>query len=143
MATSYGVQRTINSDPERIWSLLTDAEAYSRWNPTVISLRGRIAAGEKIELVSTLNPKRKFVLTVSDVEPARRMVWASGLPLGLFRGVRTFALRSATSGQTEFSMREDYSGALAGLITKTIPDMNESFGQFADALKTAAENHAG
>jgi hypothetical protein len=29
--------------------------------------------------------------------------------------------------------------ALSGLITRTIPDMTDSFDQFADGLKTAAE----
>ena len=36
-------------------------------------------------------------------------------------------------------MREDCTGALAGLIMMTIPDMNEAFGQFADGLEAAAE----
>lgn len=36
-------------------------------------------------------------------------------------------------------MREEYSGTLAPLIGKTMPDMNEAFGQFADGLKAAAE----
>ncbi len=36
-------------------------------------------------------------------------------------------------------MQELYSGALAKLITKAIPDLNESFAQFADGLKAAAE----
>ncbi|ODU04067.1 MAG: hypothetical protein ABS81_11860 [Pseudonocardia sp. SCN 72-86] len=42
-------------------------------------------------------------------------------------------------GGTEFAMEEVFSGPLAGLTTKVIPDMTESFGQFADGLKTAAE----
>jgi hypothetical protein len=143
MPTSYGVKRTIDARPEVIWALLTEAEGYPTWNPTVVSIRGRIASGERIELVSTVNPKRKFSLLVSDVEPHRRMVWSSGLPLGLFRGVRTFSLDPVSETQTEFSMREDYSGALAGLITRTIPDLNEAFGQFADGLMAAAEVDGG
>ena len=39
----------------------------------------------------------------------------------------------------EFSMTEEFTGPLAGLITTAIPDMTESFNQFADGLKTAAE----
>ena len=109
--------------------------------PSVVSLRGRIASGEKIELVSTVNPKRRFVLSVSQVEPERRMVWSSGMPLGLFRGVRTFVLEPRPSSQTEFSMREEYFGLLARLITRTIPDLNDAFGQFADGLTAAAESN--
>lgn len=61
------------------------------------------------------------------------------MPLGLFTGVRTFTLRPTTDGTTEFSMKEEYRGALAPLITRSIPDLTESFGEFADSLKTASE----
>ncbi len=36
-------------------------------------------------------------------------------------------------------MDEVYSGPLAPLITKAIPDLTDSFAQFADGLKAAAE----
>ena len=139
MARSYAVQRTINASPERIWNLLTDVERYPSWNPAVVALHGRIAAGETIKLISTVNPKRTFSLLVSELEPHRRMVWSDGMPLGLFRGVRTLSLGPAGDGQTEFSMQESYSGALAPLITRAIPDLSESFAQFAEGLKSAAE----
>jgi hypothetical protein len=42
--------------------------------------------------------------------------------------------------RTEFSMQERYSGLLAGLITRAIPDLSESFARFADGLKRAAES---
>jgi hypothetical protein len=139
MAKGYGVRRTIDARPERVWSLLTDGEGYPGWNPSVISLEGRIADGERIRLVSTVNPKRTFSLAVTTPEPRRRMLWSDGMPLGLFRGVRTFVLTPAEGERTEFAMDEVYSGPLAGLITRAIPDLTESFGQFADGLKTAAE----
>jgi hypothetical protein len=139
VAKSYSVQRTINANPERIWELLTGVEDYPGWNPAVVSLRGQIAAGETIKLISAVNPKRTFSLTVSDVDRPRQMRWSDGMPLGLFKGVRTFSLRSREDGQTEFSMQEDYSGPLAPLITKAIPDLSDSFAQFADGLKSASE----
>ena len=35
----------IQSDPKRIWSLLTNAQNYSNWNSTVLSIEGKIALG--------------------------------------------------------------------------------------------------
>jgi hypothetical protein len=137
---SYSVERTIDASPQRVWELLTDADGYSRWNPAVVSLGGRIADGETIALVSTVNPGRTFSLAVSNVEPADGMVWSDGMPFGLFRGVRTFSLRAVGADRTEFAMQERYSGLLAGLITRAIPDLAESFAQFADGLKGAAES---
>ena len=138
--TDYAVTRTINAPADRVWALLTDASGYTSWNPTIVSLDGTIAVGERISLVSTVNPKRAFKLNIVEMSEPNKMVWADGMPLGLFRGERTFTLASNAAGGTEFTMREVYTGLLAPLITKTIPDMTESFGQFADGLKQAAES---
>lgn len=121
-----------------MWSLLTDASSYADWNTAVVSIDGPIAQGNTIRLVSVVNPKRTFKLTVTTMEPPHRMVWSDGMPFGLFTGERTFLLREVDGG-TEFSMTEVFSGPLAVLITKSIPDMTESFAMSADGLKAAAE----
>lgn len=138
MATSYAVRKTINASPERVWALLTDASSYPEWNKSVVSLQGRIDVGETIKLVSVLDPKRTFKLKVAELDRPTRMVWSSGMPLGLFRGTRTYSLRQQGNA-TEFAMEEVFTGPLAPLITKAIPDMTDSFELFADGLKQASE----
>ena len=118
--------------------LLTDAEAYADWNPAVIQIKGPITVGNKVELVSIVNPKRTFKLNVAQMDAPNKMVWSDGMPLGLFKGERTYLLEGQDGG-TEFSMTEEYTGLLAPLITKSIPDMTDSFTQFADGLKQGAE----
>jgi hypothetical protein len=135
----YAVHRSIDAPTETVWRLLTDASGYPTWNSAVLSVEGAIAEGQTIKLVSIVNPKRAFSLRVSDVDAPRRMVWSDGMPLGLFRGVRTFELDPEGEGSVRFSMKEVYSGPLAPLIVRTIPDMTDSFEQFADGLKAAAE----
>jgi hypothetical protein len=141
MTTCYHVTRLIDAPAQAVWDLLTNASSYADWNPAVISIEGPIAAGSSIRLVSIVNPKRTFTLKVTEMQQPRHMVWADGMPLGLFKGVRTYSLADRGTG-TEFAMTEQYSGLLAGLITRTIPDMTESFDQFADGLKQAAESAA-
>lgn len=138
MGLRYHVERPINAPVQRVWDLMTDGPGIPSWNPTVISLDGTIAPGETIALTSTVNPKRSFKLKVVEMTAPGRMVWSSGMPLGLFKGERTY-LMNEHDGVTTFSMTEEYSGLLAGLITKSIPDMTDSFEQFADGLKKAAE----
>lgn len=137
--TRYAVTRSIEAAPESIWALLTDAGNYPEWNPSVIGIEGKIAPGETIRLTSTVNPKRAFKLKVDTFTPPRSMVWADGMPLGLFKGVRTYTLTPRDNGTTEFAMEEVFSGLLEPLISKSIPDLSESFEQFADGLKSAAE----
>jgi hypothetical protein len=138
MGLSYSTKRVIDARPEVVWALLTDAAGYTDWNASIVSLEGRIAAGGTIALVPKVNPGRTFKLRVTEFDAPRRMVWADGMPLGLFKGVRTFTL-APTGEATAFSMQEVYSGPLAPLITRAIPDLTESFEQFADGLKGAAE----
>ena len=137
--TRYSASTTIAAPPTSVWEILTDASAYPSWNSTVISMEGTIAEGERIALVSTLDPKRTFKLSVSNVTMPTSMVWSNGMPLGLFSGVRTFTLDPSGDGGCEFSMVEEYSGLMAPLITRAIPDMTESFETFAADLKAAAE----
>lgn len=135
----YAVERTIAAPPETIWALLTDAARFPDWNSTVIDLQGTIAHGEKIALKSTMDPQRTFKLKVTEFEAPRRMVWSSGMPLGLFTGRRVYELAPAGDGTTTYSMREEFSGPMAPLITKAIPDMTENFTEFAASLAAAAE----
>lgn len=139
MSDRYRVERRIRATPGRIWSLLTDPVGYGEWNPAVVSLAGKVACGEKIALVSVVDPKRTFHLTVTECEAPQTMTWSSSMPLGIFRGTRTFLLESEGENTTRFSMEEVFSGPLKPLMTKVIPDMTESFEQFADGLKAAAE----
>jgi hypothetical protein len=137
-AKAYSVTRDIEAPPQVVWDLLTDPSSYQEWNPAVLSIEGAMSPGGTIRLVSIASPERTFSLTVTSMRAPARMVWSDGMPLGLFRGVRTYRLDPAGSG-TAFSMTEEFSGPLAGLITKAIPDLTESFNQFADGLKAAAE----
>jgi hypothetical protein len=97
-----------------------------------------IALGNTISLVSIVNPKRVFKLKITDVARPTRLVWSDGMPLGLFKGQRTYRL-AERDGATEFSMSEEFSGPMSGLMFRAIPDMIESFNVFADSLKRAAE----
>jgi len=53
--------------------------------------------------------------------------------------VRTYTLSSQDGGGTAFQMREEYTGALLGLIWRSMPDLGPSFAQFAAGLKHRVE----
>jgi hypothetical protein len=135
---SYDAAASIEAPPETIWSILTDAPAYAEWDSGVERVEGSIAPGEKIKVVSEANPGRAFPVKVTAFEPARAMTWSGGMPLGLFKGVRTFAL-TPDGTTTRFTMREEYSGPMLGLIWRSMPDLGPSFEQFARGLKQRAE----
>lgn len=135
----YEASSTIKATPDAIWSILTDAPSYASWDSGVVRVEGRIAPGETIRVVSEANPGRTFPVKVTGWRPGEAMQWSGGMPLGLFRGVRTFSLAPTAEGLTEFTMREEYSGPLLGMIWRTIPDLGPSFAKFAEGLKQRAE----
>lgn len=136
---SFATKTIIRAPAERIWSILTDAAAYPSWNSTVERVVGNIAAGEKVTVYAMAFPGRAFPLQVAEFDANRQMVWSGGMPLGLFTGRRTYTLTQRAPGEVEFAMREEFSGLMAPLITRSIPDLQPSFDQFAADLKARAE----
>jgi hypothetical protein len=137
----YESTALIQAPPEAIWSVLTDAPGYADWDSGVVRVEGTIAPQEKIKVVSEANPKRAFPVKVTEFAPGERMVWSGGMPLGLFKGVRTFRLQPE-DGATRFTMREEYGGPMLPLIWRSMPDLGPSFEQFASGLKARAEQGA-
>lgn len=135
----YQAAATIKASPEAVWSILTDASAYPSFDPYCDKIEGEIAPGQKIKAFSKLSPGRAFPVKVTEFEPGKRMVWAGGMPLGLFKGERTFSLSPGENGTVHFDMREVFSGPMLALIGKSLPDMTEPFQKFAEGLKAKAE----
>jgi hypothetical protein len=136
----YEAGATIKATPERIWALLTDAPHYTDWNTTVDRVEGTIAPGETIKVFVKVNPGRAFPVKVIEFKPGERMVWSGGMPLGLFKGERTYTLAPAGNGETSFKMREEYTGPMLGMIWGSIPDLGPAFQEFAQDLKRKAES---
>ena len=137
----YSATTTIHASPEVIWSILTDASAYPEWDPSCDRIEGTIAAGSSLKAFTKLSPGRAFKVKVTRFEPPRRMTWSGGMPLGLFKGERTFVLDEG-EGEVRFTVREVFSGPMMVLIGGTIPDMSGPFQQFVDGLKARAEARA-
>lgn len=65
----------IAAEASTIWAFLTDASRFTTWNRTVVELTGTIAAGERIQLRSTLAPERTFKLKIKEFVPNSRLAW--------------------------------------------------------------------
>jgi hypothetical protein len=139
IAPVFSAATTINAPQDVIWSILTDAANYPTWDPGVDRIEGTIAPGERIVAYTKLSPNRAFPAKVTEFEPGRRMTWTGGMPLGLFKGVRTFTLSPRADGGVDFALREEFSGPLLPLFAGSLPDLNKTFEAFAAGLKARAE----
>ena len=128
----------IAAPPDTVWAALTDGAGWSSWDSGIDGIDGTIAPGATITIRSQAAPGRAFPVKVTTFDPPRRMVFSGGMPLGLFKGVRTYSLTPSGAG-TRFEMREDYSGPLLPVMWRSMPDLGPSFAQFASGLKARVE----
>jgi hypothetical protein len=128
----------IQASADRIWTLLTDAEGFPRWNSTVTSIGGKIALGQSLELKVPAAPARTFRPKVTSFEPRQSMVWAEGMA-PMFKGVRTFTLAPKGDGSTDFSMNEVLSGLMLPMARGSLPDFAPVFETYAADLKRECE----
>jgi uncharacterized protein YndB with AHSA1/START domain len=136
---SFEASSLIDAAPDVVWVVLTNVSAWPDWNSGVTKVDGQLALGQKLSITVKANPGRAFPVKVVELTAPQRMVFRGGMPLGLFTGLRTYTLAPEGTG-TRFTMREVYTGLLAGLIFKSIPDLGPSFRQFAEGLTTAGSS---
>ena len=135
---AFEASTTIHAPADQVWEILTDAARYPTWDSGVSRVEGRIADGERIVVHSEVNPGRAFSVKV-EVDQPHGMTWRGGMPLGVFTGTRTFRLTPTDDGALRFNMREEYTGLLAPMIFRSIPDLGPSFTRFANGLKARVE----
>jgi hypothetical protein len=133
----YSAGINIKAGPERVWELMTNAADFPRWNSTVKSIEGKIAAGQTIKLVAAISPDRVFNLNVIEFVPQKRMVWSEGN--AMFKGVRTYTLTPKPDGSTDFTMSEVYTGLMLPMIAGSLPDFGPTFENYLTDLKREAE----
>jgi hypothetical protein len=140
MMRYFEASSAIAASPEAVWAVLSDGASWPSWDSGVDAVEGRIAMGETIKIRSQAAPGRAFPVKVTRFEPPAHLRFSGGMPLGLFRGVRTYELSNGANGHVTFRMREEYSGPLLRLIWRSMPDLGPSFERFARGLKQRAES---
>ncbi|MDH5327789.1 MAG: SRPBCC domain-containing protein [Gammaproteobacteria bacterium] len=137
---SFSTTIKITAPTEKVWGILTNITEWSHWNTTIENIEGSVSNGSKVTVRAKAIPERAFSLTVSDFIPNESMVWSGGIPLGLFTGKRTYTIARDDNNATIFSMTETFTGLLAPLITRSIPDLQPTFDEFSNCLKQRAES---
>ena len=133
----YAAGVSISASVGRVWSLMTHASDFPRWNTTVKRIEGQIAAGQMIKLVATVAPNRVFNLSITEFSPQQKMVWSDGN--AMFKGVRTYTFSPKSASSTDFTMSEVYTGLMMPMIAGSLPNFSPIFAQYLIDLKREAE----
>ena len=134
---------SIAAPPSRVWSVLTDFDAYPQWNRVIPQMRGDLRAGGKVSfrIVIEKTPTLRFTATLVRCVPERELAWRGGAPIvpSLAWGEHYFRLEPEGDG-TLLTHGERFGGLLAlimmgpahGRTTRTYDALNAS-------LKSRAE----
>jgi hypothetical protein len=133
----------IQASAAEVWSVLTDLDSYSDWNPLLYCAEGKVAVGEKVELsAKTASKDMNFSCLVSKVEPNRELSWKFHVILPfLFRGEHIFRIEPINEQTVRFIDREIFNGLLVPLQAKDL-ETNAKAGMIAmgEALKERVEH---
>lgn len=135
----------IEASPSRVWAVLTDSDAYPRWNPFIRSMNGRLQEGEtiSIEVTPPGRSSMRFRPLVLVAKPEKELRWLGSLGIpGLFDGEHAFQLTQLALHQTLFRQSERFRGLLVPLIMRgrIAEATRKGFIAMNDALKQHAES---
>ena len=137
-------QIMVYSNPDKIWSILTNFKEYELWNPFMIKVVGNAILGSKIEVnIKTISGKqRTYFPIITKCEINRELRWKgkSFLP-GIFDGERIFVIEKSNDNKVSFLHKEVFKGLGVRLVGKKLDqDLKESFVSMNKALKARAES---
>jgi hypothetical protein len=138
----FRARAVINAPAIEVFKILMNLEAYPNFDPNCVKIQGKMIEDGLLKIESKLSPNRIFKVKITELRPHEKMVWESGLPLNLLKGVRTFTVLAKDDQTSDFEMVEVFSGPLVGILGKAIPDMTTAFAEFAKGLKRYLESRA-
>lgn len=106
-----------NAPRERVWTILSQVDRWSRWHPGIgfAILRGELRAGTRLDW---RGDGMRFRSTLAEVEAPRRLTWTLRT-LGA-RGIHRWTLESAGEGRTLVRSEEAWEGLPVRLLRGTL-----------------------
>jgi hypothetical protein len=133
----------IEATPERVWSVLTDLDAYDEWNPFIVSSSGTVAVGATLtNTMRDATGETTFTPTVLTATPGKELRWLGKLgPGAVFDGEHAFLIEPAGPGRVRLTQTERFAGVLVPFFRNqlhgnTLPQfraMNEALARRATA----------
>ena len=130
----------IDAPPAIVWEHLTDFRSYPKWNPHVTAAEGDLSEGGALDIRverAGVRP-REMTVTVTDVDPDRRLEWVGTLGhRWLFEGRHVLELEPLGDERTRLHNREAVTGFLASLALTNEPERD--YEAMNEALKRRVE----
>lgn len=140
MRKEINTEITINSNPEKIWKILTNKDEYSNWNPFIKKLEGKLEVGEKLKTI--IQPigssKMTFKPIVIEYKENKILRWKGKLLVGgFFDGTHSFELVDNENGTVTFKQSEVFEGVLVRFFN--LDNTKKGFEKMNEELKKRSE----
>lgn len=119
MMKSIHTQISIHATAEMVWRVLTDLNAYPRWNPFITGAEGEIRTGSRltVHIVPPGSKAMTFRPIITSVDPGCELRWLGRLWLtGLFDGEHIFKIQPMDGDRILFVQEENFTGLLLPLV---------------------------
>jgi len=126
----------IDAEPDNVWAIMADIEAWPRWNPEVkdASLRGELKPGTQFQWKAGPG---KITSLLQNVEPPHLLAW-TGKIMGI-NAIHVFRI-DAVDLKTIVETEESWDGLLSHAMHGRMQEMLESsLNSGLEYLKTEAE----
>ena len=135
----------IEATAAAIWHALIDFQAYPDWNPSIRSVKGKPAAGEKLKVVYHPRDslvKLKFKVELVACVPEREFRWVGRLLFpALFAGDHYLIIEPTGPNRSRLIHGERFSGLLKPFVWQLLSKTNiDAFNAMNRALKQRVEN---
>jgi len=132
----------INSNPDKVWSILTNFEKHPEWNPFIKTISGKKKVGE--QLIVKIQPPggggMTFKPLILKYEKNKEFRWIGKLLFkGIFDGEHYFKIVDNSNGTSTFVHGEKFSGLLVSLFSKTLDKTKSGFELMNESLKRESE----
>lgn len=133
----------INAPLERVWSIFSNFEQYSAWNPFLVEVQGALIEGKTVTIKVALsngkiriaNPKVEKVIYGKEVT----FLAKNGF---LFTGQHYFIFEPVSPSETQVTHGEIFSGILPFFLWHRLEDVfTTSFEKMNSALKIRSESN--
>jgi hypothetical protein len=133
----------IGANADGVWSILTDFDAYPRWNPFIRSIKGVARKGASLDVHVQLDGAkvRSFRATVLAADRPSELSWHGRLLVpGILDGEHRFAIETLSNGKVRFRQSEPFGGLLVPFLRRTLEGpVQRRFMEMNVALKERAE----
>ena len=131
----------IDAPIERVWEVLTDFKAYSKWNPFITQMSGELKEGSIFDVVVKI-PGRKdshFKSKLVKIADKQELIFNGTIKKGMLTDDHLFKLESLGENKTKMFQSIAFKGFMSYFAGSTIKDGKKGLDMMNSALKVRCE----